>query len=416
MLFYLRHLFVAFVLLCTTHLYAQKRALFLGNSYTAVNNLPQLVAGLSTAAGKNLVVDNYCPGGFTYSNHSFNNNSQAKIRQSNWDYVILQEQSQIPSITHYRYNEMYPAAQRLRDSIMKYNPCATIITYMTWGRRNGGQQCGGGFCSPAFTSFNHMQDSLESAYEEVSDLITSQCAPAGMVWKKILGETSMVLHAGDNSHPLITGSYAAACAIFSSIWKERCAGLSFVSSLSAANASYIQRASDSVVFQSNSNWNLNIYKPAAAFSFLQLAMNVSFLNESISARTLSYAWDFGDDSVSVETNPVHQYRAAGVYPVTLVASDCYGSDTIRKTIIIEALPQENKAVLIYPNPVRDRLMISLPANAVISDIRIMDVLGRIVLNIPSVVTSINLSGISAGTYFLQFKLDGKLQHHVIFKY
>lgn len=403
------------ILLFYSNSFAQKRALFLGNSYTAVNNLPQLVAGLSTAAGKNLVVDNYCPGGFTYSNHSVNSNSQAKIRQGNWDFVILQEQSQIPSITHYRYNEMYPSAQRLRDSIVKYNPCATIITYMTWGRRNGGQQCGGGFCSPAFTGFNHMQDSLESAYEAVSDLITAQCAPAGMVWKKILGETSMVLHAGDNSHPLITGSYAAACAIFSSIWKERSAGLSFVSSLTAANANYIQRASDSVVFQSSSNWNLNIYKPTAGFSFQEQSMNVSFLNESVSSRTLNYAWDFGDDSVSVETNPVHRYQSAGVYPVTLVASDCYGSDTIRKTITIESLPQEIKAVVVYPNPVRDRLNIQIPTNAVLSDIRLMDVLGRIVLHIPSATSSISLSKISAGIYYLQFKLDGKLLHHVICK-
>jgi type II secretory pathway component GspD/PulD (secretin) len=83
--------------------------LFLGNSYCSVNNLPQLVQNLSASAGKTLIIDSNMPGGFTLTGHSSDPSSTAKISQGNWDYVILQEQSQIPTIDQFRYNDMYPA-------------------------------------------------------------------------------------------------------------------------------------------------------------------------------------------------------------------------------------------------------------------------------------------------------------------
>jgi hypothetical protein len=40
-----------------------KKVLFLGNSYTAVNNLPQMVADVASSAGDNLWFDSNTPGG-----------------------------------------------------------------------------------------------------------------------------------------------------------------------------------------------------------------------------------------------------------------------------------------------------------------------------------------------------------------
>ena len=57
--------------------------LFLGNSYTSVNNLPQLVKNLSNSAGKTLFVDANIPGGFTISGHLNDATSLNKIRQGN---------------------------------------------------------------------------------------------------------------------------------------------------------------------------------------------------------------------------------------------------------------------------------------------------------------------------------------------
>jgi hypothetical protein len=103
--------------------------------------LPQLVQSLSTSAGKTLNIDSSMPGGYLMSSHLNDATTFAKISQGNWDYVVLQEQSQIPTIEFYRDNDMYPAMTDLKALIEQYNPCAKIITYMTWGRRYGGQQC-----------------------------------------------------------------------------------------------------------------------------------------------------------------------------------------------------------------------------------------------------------------------------------
>ena len=42
---------------------------------------------------------------------------------------------------------------------------------------------------------------------------------------------------------------------------------------------------------------------------------VEFSSSSINA--LSYEWNFGDDSTSMEVNPVHEYLEEGLYHVTL---------------------------------------------------------------------------------------------------
>jgi hypothetical protein len=226
--------------------------LFIGNSYTSANNLPQLVQSLSTSAGKTLNIDANMPGGYPMSSHLSDATTISKISQGNWDYVILQEQSQIPTIDFYRYNDMYPAITDLKALIEQYNPCAKIITYMTWGRRLGGQQCdpSGTHCSPVFVNFNHMQDSLTSAYLEISKRLNIQCAPVGVTWQNILNDTTLVLHSGDNSHPNIAGSYVAALTIFSSIWKQNTSGLTYTAGLSSQLAQYYQSKSDSTIFNS----------------------------------------------------------------------------------------------------------------------------------------------------------------------
>ncbi|MFM9007852.1 MAG: PKD domain-containing protein, partial [Bacteroidota bacterium] len=308
------------------------RVLFLGNSYTSYNNLPQLVQSLSTAAGKTMIVDSNMPGGMTVSGHINDPTSLAKISQGTWDYVVIQEQSQIPSIDFYRYNDMYPAMNDLKVLVEQSNPCSRIITYMTWGRRFGGQQCDptNTYCSPVFADFNHMQDSLTSAYTEISDLLNMQCAPVGVTWQNILNDTALVLHSSDNSHPNLDGSYVAALTLYSSIWKEPTSGISYTAGLTPSLAQYYQQMSDTTVFHSQRDWNLSINDPLADFMYSVSGTTATFINTStsLSNAPLTYAWTFGDGNTSNLQNPSHTYLSNGLYTVTLVVTDCIFSDTI----------------------------------------------------------------------------------------
>lgn len=382
--------------------------LFIGNSYTSYNNLPLLVKNLSTSAGKTLNIDSNMPGGYLMSSHLNDTTTFSKISQGNWDYVILQEQSQIPTIDYYRYNDMYPAMTDLKSVIEQYNPCAKIITYMTWGRRFGGQQCdpSGTYCSPVFTNFNHMQDSLTSAYLEISEQLNIQCAPVGVTWQNILNDTTLVLHSGDNSHPNIDGSYVAALTIFSSIWKQGTSGLSYTAGLSSQLAQYYQSKSDNTIFNSANDWNLHINNPSANFSESISGNTATFTNLSISVNnTLTYSWDFGDGNTSSVQNPSHTYATNGTYTVTLIASNCIFSDTITNTIQIGTNSMDENTHTnfeFYPNPTTHQITINVEKQLLGSVYTIYDYTGKAILTgkILSEQSDIDLGDLSKGIYLL----------------
>lgn len=64
-------------------------------------------------------------------------------------------------------------------------------------------------------------------------------------------------------------------------------------------------------------------------------LQVSFQNNSTGAS--QYQWSFGDGTTDTAAAPAHTYTSAGVYTVTLIASDagaCNGSDTVQATITV----------------------------------------------------------------------------------
>ncbi len=49
----------------------------------------------------------------------------------------------------------------------------------------------------------------------------------------------------------------------------------------------------------------------------------------------SWVWDFGDGNVSMEQNPSHAYSAPGTYEVELIVGNCFQTDTITYTIVVQ---------------------------------------------------------------------------------
>jgi len=385
------------------------RVLFLGNSYTQAYNLPQMVASLSAASGTPMITDSNLPGGFTLSGHAADATSLTKIRQGNWDYVVLQEQSQVPTVDYYRYNLMYPGAQELHDSIALYNPCATLVTFMTWGRRFGGQQCLGSDCSPVFIDFNHMQDSLRSAYEEVADLIGARCAPVGIAWKNVLADTSLVLHSSDNSHPGQEGSYLAACVIYSSISHAASSGLSYTGGLPPSTGLYLQQQADLTVFNSASDWNLFIDQPIADFNYSITGNDVYFTDLSTGMSGMTHQWDFGDGNTATGiSSPQHTYVTGGNYTVTLIVERCGQQDTASYVITISPSSIDElkeKELFIYPVPCEDWLSIQLPENYTDNYFRIMDIHGKVIQSgmLSKNFEKIRVTELLSGIYFLEIE-------------
>lgn len=335
-----------------------KKVLFLGNSYTFYNDLPTLFKSLAFSGGYDVLVDQSTPGGCTLSNpsngHLYNQTSLLKITEEDWDYVILQEQSQYPVIPYWQSNYFYPGAQQLDSVIMQNNSCSESMLFMTWGREAGGMQCNGGYCSFAFTDFNQMTDSMSASYIGIAKEMNSPVSPVGMAWKNALAsDPSIELFNNDGSHPSLVGSYLAACTFYASIFYTSPEGLGFISTLDETTASFLQEIAASTVFSNLELWNIDTTTLSAAYDYEQGEDTVYFTNQSLKAD--SYLWDFGDGTTDTTENPIHHYETGGLYNVRLEAFNSCDTASVTRFIKIiiqstDEIGKDDDSFKLYPNP------------------------------------------------------------------
>lgn len=310
-----------------------KRVLFIGNSYTDVNNLPLLVSQIASTKGDSLFYDSNVPGGMTLYGHSINAITLSKIAQGNWDYVVIQAQSQEPSFSPSQVaTGVLPYAHKLDSLVHAADSCAQTIFYLTWGRKNGDTfNCA---AYPPVCTYAGMQARLRSSYLLMAQQNNASVAPVGIVWRELIQQNpSFDLYQSDESHPSIYGSYAAACVFYSSFFHTKVNGNFAPAGVPLTDALQIQQQSNKTVFDSLSNWYSSGNIPFSNFTYSQHGDSLQFTNTSI--NTASVNWDFGDGTNSNLLNPEHVYSGIGVYPVKLTATNmCHDTASYTDTIIV----------------------------------------------------------------------------------
>ena len=292
----------------------KKEVLFIGNSYTYVNNLPDLVKQIALTFGDTLIHDSSTPGGANFSMHSANSQTISKINQQQWDYVVLQAQSQEPSLSPgYVNTNVYPAVQTLIDIIEQSSLCIEPMFFMTWGRKYG--DAGNCVPWPPVCTYLGMQEQLRLRYLDFAFIHNASCAPVGMAWKQSIAQDSALnLFSPDNSHPSIYGSYLAACTFYTSIFKKSPIGSSFwPNSIDSITAYNLQQIASNTVLDSLTVWNIF----NADFTFVQNNDSISFSN--LSSNFDSIVWNFGDGNTSTSIHPNHIYSGSGNFTITLTA-------------------------------------------------------------------------------------------------
>ncbi|HTO15709.1 MAG TPA: DUF4886 domain-containing protein [Edaphocola sp.] len=404
-----RFLFLSILIFSFNQSYAKKvKALFIGNSYTFVNNLPDLIQQMAIASGDTLEYGNNTPGGYTLQQHSNDANTKNLIQAGNWDFVILQEQSQLPSFPDPQVQiDVYPYAKKLDSMIKASNPCATTLFYMTWGRKNGDAQNCPSF--PPLCTYEGMDSLLQLRYTIMAEQNNAAIAPVAVVWRALrTNNPGIELYSQDESHPDINGSYAAACTFYSVLFQKSPIGNSFHSTVSTANAQIIQNTSSNLVFDSLSTWNRFLIVPKAKFTSNTVEDTVNFNN--LSENASEYLWDFGDGNQDTVTQPSHIYTNSGTYTVTLIAKDspCEKIDTFTQTITITTSSKIKDLNFkndfkIYPNPANQYIKIN--SQHQILGYEIINILGKAVFfssNLkPSLETNIDISNLTSGLYLLK---------------
>jgi hypothetical protein len=208
-----------------------KRALFIGNSFTFSNDLPatyRALAGSAEPAREAPFIDSVLYAGYTLTAHL----ADARGTGSNprlstllgpdagtpeWTYVVLQEQSQIPSFPEDDPTRMQSVASAVSLSEYAAASGATSVLLMTWGY--------------ATNDYVTMQSRLETGYRDMGRAIAAtgravKIAPVGLAFQAIYEHDILTghdplatassfrqLYAGDAIHPGPAGSYLAACVV-----------------------------------------------------------------------------------------------------------------------------------------------------------------------------------------------------------
>lgn len=392
-----RNLLYFIAILCSYVLIAQdtKKVLFLGNSYTASNNLPSMISNMATNTGDILIYDANTPGGHRLMNHVANTTTINKINADNWDFVAIQAQSQETSWGQAQMEvELYPHAASLINTIRINNACTLPLFYMTWGRENGdASNCAS---APWVCTYEGMDDAIRATYILMAEQNNAQVSPVGAVWRYIRTNLPNIdLYTGDGSHPSLAGSYAAACAFYTMIYKKDPTLITWNSSLSATTANAIKLAAKTIVFDDLNSWDFTAY-----FNHVTNMNEVTFTSEN---EYDSVTWNFGDTNTSTQENPVHIYTAIGDYQVTLTATKCGVEHTYSRTVSITSLSVLDTTIdklKIYPNPVKNEIHIKSDTNPLLN-IEIFDVNGKLVHAKNNNLDTIIVNKLPSGIYFIK---------------
>lgn len=403
--------FCVLLLSCLVLFSQEKRSvLFVGNSYTSVNSLPQTLKNLALSAGDTLVFDSNTPGGCTFVSHFTNAQTVSKIAQGGWDYVVLQEQSQWPSFTDPEVEEyVFPYAAKLDSLITAADSCTQTMFYMTWGRKNGDQTN----CAvwPPLCTYEGMDSLLHLRYMMMAEDNDAEVSPVGAAWHFVRDSfPDIELYSSDESHPSVAGTYLAACTFYSVIFRKDPTLISSDNGLDAVVANNLRLVAKTVAFDSLSRWFVGKYDPDSDFDFLVDSDSVIFQNNSLYANR--YLWDFGDGEFSTEINPSHSYSENGIYEVTLFAYDCNGVDSLAKSVDI-SVGIENfneNDFSVFPNPVSDFLNLKLSDSQQIESVEVFNVMNERCLyqKVCSNSCKINVQDLTSGLYFVRVVSSGNV--------
>ena len=205
--------------------------LFVGNSYTQNNRLPDLLKQLAESAGLTLHTDLHAAGGMTLARYTHDQRLLAMLAEHEWTAVVLQEQSIIPALEEER--EAMHQSIRFLDWHIRQHGAKTLL-FLTWGRQQGLPDYG-------FTDFRSMQEHLDIGYQQIATELGLILVPVGRVWEQAVNNwPNMKLWSKDGSHPSLLGSYLAACVFFAVLYGYSPVGKAYPDGLTAESAKRIQ--------------------------------------------------------------------------------------------------------------------------------------------------------------------------------
>ena len=175
------------------------RILFIGNSHTYYNDMPDMVAGFARKADFDCEVTMIAHGGWFLEQHVQEPDVRFNILYGHYDYVVLQEHAH-----PFGPEEKFYQAVRQLDEWIRQAGSKPVI-YMTWAKKEE----------------EYNQERMTKAHEKIAEEINAILAPVGSNWwayRKSHPEIEMYYE--DGAHASAEGSAFAAKYIWDSIYAE----------------------------------------------------------------------------------------------------------------------------------------------------------------------------------------------------
>jgi len=180
--------------------------LFIGNSYTYVNDLDCLFQRLARDNGKQVSAYRVTKGGrkllsYKDTDDEITQRLESILRQRHYDACFIQEQSLQPARDYDSFRLGLTHVVKLVG-----DRADQLLLYATWGRKEGSKELEENGWTP-----QSMTALLADAYGRAAAQIGATVSPVGENFMKVIcGHPEIDLHTEDLSHPSYAGSCLAA--------------------------------------------------------------------------------------------------------------------------------------------------------------------------------------------------------------
>jgi hypothetical protein len=210
---------IAFFALCCFVAEAQRSppsVLFVGNSLTYVNNVPELVQKMAASQGIELEVLAITGGGMKLEDHLRAQNVALALKRYGFAAMVLQEQSATSVVKPNSFNNAVKQLTALANTAK-----TQTVLFVGWARADLEAQ-------------GMTQQNWDVNAETAAVSSGAKITPVGTAWTNAVkaGVFSAQLRQADGIHAMPAGSYLAALTIYASLLNKNPAGLAAAFSVS----------------------------------------------------------------------------------------------------------------------------------------------------------------------------------------
>ena len=196
----MKKLFFLLIIILHTSVKSQN-ILFVGNSLTYTNNMPQIIEYLGKQNGVVIKTESICLPNYAIIDHINDGNLQKLLNKKQFDYLLIQ---QGPSSQEEGRRMLVEDGAKMKALANKHN--IKLGYFMVWPSVK------------YYFTFNKVIENHEVAAKKNNALLF----PVGKIWKAYNANEELEnLYSFDNFHPSKTGSFLAALTIFHKLNPEK---------------------------------------------------------------------------------------------------------------------------------------------------------------------------------------------------